>query len=155
MTSVQFFCNGDMCLGWFCSSVLCLCPSEWDYQEMGWSGQSVWKVQSEQNRTEWCRKASGGSWRVRLLIQGVKGLVCCTVLVHLDGEVEPGLWLCVRGSAHCHSCQGHRDSTVKASSELDHNSLGVGVSRVLNEVSELVCKGDCNLAECRRSRTWY
>src|SRR6266566_2317675 len=27
---------------------------------------------------------------------------------------------------------------VKASSELDHNSLGVGVSRVLNEVSELV-----------------
>jgi len=27
---------------------------------------------------------------------------------------------------------------VKASSELDHDSLGVGVSRVLNEVSELV-----------------
>src|SRR6266581_9411528 len=60
------------------------------------------------------------------------------VLVHLDGEMEPGLWLCVGGSARCHPCQGSRDSTVKASSELDHNSIGVGVSRVLNEVSELV-----------------
>ena len=90
------------------------------------------------NGSEWRRNAGGGSRRVGLAIRGVEGLVCCMVLVHLDSEVEPGLWLCVRGSAHCHPCQGSQDLTVKASSQLDHNSLGVGVSTVLNEVSELV-----------------
>jgi len=74
-------------------------------------------------------------------------LVCRAVLIHPDCEVEPGFRVRIQRSSICHSREGHRDSTVKASVEFDHDGFRVGVSGIINQVPELVeVIVDCPLA---------
>jgi len=84
------------------------------------------------------RAVGSRSWDIRLLVRDVERLVCCVILIHLDCKVEPGFQVCIGRSSVCHSHEGHRDSAVKASAELDHNSFWIGVSGIINQVPELV-----------------
>jgi len=122
LPNVQSFCNTGRCREWPWSSVLCLCPLGQGYPGTGWSGRSVWRAQSGRVRTQ----------DIGLLVRDVERLVCHAVLIHLDCETEPGFWVRIRRSSLCHSCEGHRDPTVKALAELDHDGFWVSVSGIVN-----------------------
>jgi len=78
------------------------------------------------------RAAHRGSRDIGLLVRDVECLVCHAVLIHPDCEMEPGFQVHIRRSSVCHSCEGRRDLTVKASAELDHDGFRVGVSGVVD-----------------------
>ena len=71
-------------------------------------------------------------------MKDMESLVCRVVLVYPDCETEPGFWVCIRRPSECHPCESRRDSAVETSAELDYDSLGVGVSGIINKVAELV-----------------
>ena len=62
-----------------------------------------------------------GSQDIGLSVRDVECLVCRTVLIHPDCEMEPGFRVRIRRSSICHSCEGRRDPMVKALAELDHD----------------------------------
>ena len=71
-------------------------------------------------------------------MRDMESLICRAVLVYPDCETEPGFRVCIGRSSECHPCEGHRDSAVKASAELDYNRFRVGVSGIVDKVAELV-----------------
>jgi hypothetical protein len=69
---------------------------------------------------------------------GLEGLIGGVVLVHLDGKVEPGFWVCIRWLSGCHSRKSGGYPLVKSSAEFHHNGFGVGIPRIIHQVSEMV-----------------
>ena len=92
-----------------------------------------------QDGSGYCQRAvRSGSWNIGLSVRDVERLVCHAVLIHPDCETEPGFRVCIQRSSVCHSPEGRRDPTIKASAEFDHNGFQVGVSGIINQVPELV-----------------
>ena len=90
----------------------------------------------------------GGSARSRSgddgnTVGGLESLIGRTILIHLDSEFIPGFRVGVRRAADSHSCKSGRYPSVKSSAEFNYNSLRVCVARVIDQVLELVCKGNC------------
>jgi len=118
---------------------------------MGLPGDGLEWAKRGQVQPEQVRIPSGGSSQQESGCR-VAGQRCgrphhCMVLIHLDCEAEPAFWVHVWRSSECHSCESHWDSTVEASAELDYNGFWVSVSRIINEILELVkVVVDCLLA---------
>jgi len=79
-----------------------------------------------------------GRYGACLSVGCLEGLVSCMVLVHLNSELEPRFRVCVQRAAGCHSSKGRCNLAVEPTTELDYDGLLVSVSRVVDEITELV-----------------
>ena len=77
-----------------------------------------------QDGSRYCQRAvHGGSRDEHLSVGNMKSLICGAVLIHSDCKAEPGLGIRIQRSFICHSCQGRRDSAIKALAELDYDGF--------------------------------